>query len=136
MALENFFERLLDKSAAMRALRKSAGKAVVLGMLDALQGPGSVAGLDATELGGEAGELGHVPTKETPTPPVSLPRPQLLGIAAKEEEPDRPGVPPKRVRKKPSHAPGPPQPVERNGEVQGPSPAPAPPAGQVEGEKR
>lgn len=132
MVLENFFERLLDKSAAMRALRKSAGKAVVLGMLDALQAPGSVPGLDAAALGGEAGELSHVPAKETPAPPVALPRPQLLGIAAKEEEPDRPGVPPKRVRKKPFRAPGPSQPAERNGEVQGP-PAP-PPAGEAEGE--
>ena len=134
MSMENFFEKLLDKSAAMRALRKSAGKAIVLGMLDALQAPGSVAGLDAAELGGEAGELGHVPTKETPAPPVSLPRPQLLGIAAKEEEPDRPGVPPKRVRRNPSRTPGPPQPAERNGEVQGPPVAP--PAGEAEGEKK
>ena len=133
MALENFFERLLDKSAAMRALRKSAGKAVVLGMLDALQAPGSAAGGDAAEPGDDAGELRHVPAKDTPAPPVSLPRPQLLGIAAKEEEPDRPGVPPKRVRKKYPRAPGPPQPAEQNGEAQGP---PAPAAGEAEGEKK
>lgn len=130
MALENFFEKLLDKSAAMRALRKSAGKAIVLGMLDALQTPGSVGGIEAVESGGEAGE-GHEPTNE-PAPAVSLPRPQLLGIAAKHEEPDRPGVPPKRVRKKPSRAAGSPQPSDRNGEPQAP---PTPPASEAEGEK-
>jgi hypothetical protein len=133
MTLENFFEKLIDKSAAMRALRKSAGKAIVMGMLDALQAPGNAAGLDPAELAGEGGELGLVPANDSPKPGVALPRPQLLGIAGKQEEPDRPGIPPKRVRKTPSRAAQPPQTLEQNGEVQGP---PAPPPSDAEGEKK
>src|SRR5262245_42775753 len=114
--MENFFEKLLDKSSAMRALRKSASKAIILGLLDALQAPGNAAELDTGEL-----EASPQDAKEGATPSgraVPLPRPQLIGLPAKDDEPDRPGVPPKRVRKKSAHGPQVQGTHDANGEAQ------------------
>jgi len=101
--LEDFFEGLFDKSAVMRALRKSAKKATRLGIADALgcngeQGEKEMSELPETTVNQEGGK--------TPAPKalngMPLPRPQLLGIGAakSDDEPDQPGMPPKRIRQK------------------------------------
>lgn len=107
MSLESWAEGMLDKSFFARAVRKSTAKSVVLGWLDAIQNPNAVlsemAGVEAQSQGPPAppAEKAFPPTPANPAQPVTLPRPMLLAMPANEsaDEPDRPGVPPKKVRK-------------------------------------
>jgi hypothetical protein len=101
--MESFFEGLFDRSAVMRALRKSAKKATQLGIADALGCSGDGTNLEMDQMSEETAEQ---KTGKTQPPNavhgIPLPRPQLLGIAAAKssDEPDQPGVPPKRIRQK------------------------------------
>src|SRR5207248_2296514 len=83
-------------------IRKSTQKAVILGMMDAMQSPNA---LDADPGDPAVAGADGVNDQKAEAPsgsPIALPRPQLIGIAVKPatDEPDRPGVPPKRVRMK------------------------------------
>ena len=97
--MESFFEKLLDKSALMSAVRRSVKKATILGFADAVGGNSE----QAAELP-ELATDGNAQAAQSPkvVHGMPLPRPQLIGIAAKkaDEEPDMPGVPPKSIRKK------------------------------------
>jgi hypothetical protein len=108
MSLESWAEAMLDKSFFARAVRKSTAKSVVLGWMDAIQNPNAV----LSEIAGAHAQAeASTPEKTipagavTPSPPVSLPRPMLLPIPGQPpaEDEDRPGLPPRRVRKKKKH---------------------------------
>jgi hypothetical protein len=101
--MESFFEKLLDKSALMAAVRRSMKKATILGIADAVGGNSDQSELEMGELSGPTTERqGEGEQASKVVQGMPLPRPQLIGIAAKkpDDEPDRPGVPPKSVRKK------------------------------------
>lgn len=109
MSFESWAEGMLDKSFFARAVRKSTAKSVVLGWLDAIQNPNAVlsemVGTDATEVSPATEKvIPAAPTSAAPAnppQPVTLPRPMLLSMPKNEQtdEPDRPGVPPRKVRK-------------------------------------
>ena len=111
MSLENWAEGLLDKSFFARAVRKSTAKSVVLGWLDAIQNPNGV----LSEITGAEGQAPASAPPERALPasppgpgqPVSLPRPRLLPVPGDDaaDEPDRPGVPPRKVRKQRRQSP-------------------------------
>jgi len=126
MSLESWTEGMLDKSFFARAIRKSTAKSVVLGWLDAMQNPNAV----LSQITGENAETGAAPEKALPPAPshpagpVPLPRPKLIAHPRDEptDEPDKPGVPPRHVRKQKKQPPstgasaaaeGVTQPVER-----------------------
>lgn len=100
MGMENWLQRALDGSCVARAIRKMAAKSTMLGCLDAMQNPNAV----LAEMGGTEGDATEVKSVTTdppaePSQPVALPRPTLLAVGEKDDdEPDRPGVPPRRVR--------------------------------------
>jgi hypothetical protein len=100
MGMENWLQQALDGSCVARAIRKMAAKSTMLGCMDAMQNPNAVlAEMGVTESG--APEVKSVTTDPPagPSQPVALPRPTLLAVGKEhEDEPDRPGVPPRRVR--------------------------------------
>ncbi len=101
--LESFFQKLFDQSSAMQALRKAAKKATILGVAEGL-------GCDMAQAEVEVNVLSAQPMKanakveEQPKPVqgMPLPKPQSIGILGRKpaDEPDGPGVPPKRIRSK------------------------------------
>ena len=103
--VEKWAEEKLDKSFFARVVRKSTAKSVLLGMLDAIQNPNAVLSeIAGTETEGPPAPPANKalpPTPANPAQPVTLPRPMLLSMPSNEsaDEPDRPGVPPKKVRK-------------------------------------
>jgi hypothetical protein len=103
MSLEGWAEKMLDGSFFARAVRKSTAKSVVLGWMDAIQNPNAVlseiAGREADAE--EPAEKPRPPIPSKANQPVALPRPMLLAVPGPDaaDEPDRPGVPPKKVRK-------------------------------------
>jgi hypothetical protein len=110
MSLESWAEGMLDKSFFARAMRKSTAKSVVLGWLDAIQNPNAV----MSDIAGVEGEGTQSPPEKaipvapaSPNQPVALPRPKLLSMPANgsADEPDRPGVPPRKVRKPKKQSP-------------------------------
>ena len=109
MSLESWAEGIVDSSFFARAVRKSTAKSVVLGWLDAMQNPNAI----LAELA--KGEAPSAPpgqpiaaTPASPKQPVALPQPMLLAMPEEKsaDEPDRPGVPPRKVRKPQKQAPG------------------------------
>lgn len=99
--LEDWTEKLLSNSFLARAIRKTTAKSVLLGYLDAMQRPDEVLGDITKDDGSEGTAEPDPPTVAASPAPIALPVPGLLGVAtnSNQDAPDRPGVPPKRVRK-------------------------------------
>lgn len=102
--LENYTTKILANCFLAKAVRKVIAQSTVLGIVDAMQNPNAV----LQDMGKtEPGMVPEVVADQAPVvseaspPPIPLPKSSLLGLANKsgEEEPDRPGVPPKRVRR-------------------------------------
>lgn len=100
--IKKLTQQVLNNCFLADALRKMAARSMVLGCMDAVQNPNAV----LEEMGVQPSALApevELPPEQSPAPappPIALPRPGLLGLSNKPatEEPDRPGVPPKRVR--------------------------------------
>lgn len=125
MSLESWAEGILDSSFFARAVRKSTAKSVVLGWLDAIQNPNAVLSemAGAQAQGTPSPDKTLPPVPPSPSQPVMLPRPMLLAMPGNEaaDEPDQPGIPPKKVRKQKTKG-------SANGETQ--PAAPPPPLGE------
>ena len=105
MSLGSYFEgaleKTIDKSFLMRVIRNSTKKAVILGVMDAMQNENSLDTDPAEKTVVGVNGVGTKPEMSSSSP-IALPRPQLIGIGPKKvaDEPDQPGVPPKRIRMK------------------------------------